>query len=329
MDAINRKKLIKKIKNKQADYLSKIDIDETKINIENRFKKLTGLIARLLRREKASSNGIKSIYSLSKVIFGLSEDFIRLKLLAYSFEYELEILNSYIIDIVESYRISNYHGKTASYAETLLNIYLDLYITLTVKDVTKRLEEYPSFLINPLTGSNLELDVTFEDFKLSFEMQGEHHYTLPNVIAKDIVKRTLTLANNRVLVPVNVFQINHLKLSNLITNSIKDFYNFHNNIVNKTNPSVMEKKGLLSFLKLTQRIILADKVFKPALDYIDRFAEDYRRREEIKGRIVTTTTNAPRQITNISDLDIHYIYKNMRFLKKKEPIKNNAISDDI
>lgn len=311
------------IKVKIKKYLKDSNLEEN-INVVKRFKKLKKLFTDYLRKENSSNNSIKMIPKIARLIFGLNEDFIRLKLLKYDFSYELEIINDRIIEMIEARRNTMYLKKCNSYGETLLNIYLDIFIFLTVyKDVEIEKNINPSFLRYPLTGSNLELDVLIEEIKLAFEFQGEHHYFDTKVINKDAFKMNETFANKRILVPVNIYQLNSTKLSNLIINTIKDYLDLGLVMEDKTKRSLdnnkYDRKAMAVFFKITQRILLATTLFEKALKYLDMKAKKYISEQNIKS-IVSSNTDAPRY-KKTRDLGIRSIYRTLprlnRILKNK------------
>lgn len=115
------------------------------------------------------------------------------------------MLNDYLIYTLNELATTKYNGQCPSYGEALLNCYLDVFITFTTLKTEKEIGINPDFLINPLTGSKLELDVLFEGYKCAFEFQGEHHYTDANVIAKHVFKLNECKNTKRILIPVNIY----------------------------------------------------------------------------------------------------------------------------
>lgn len=70
----------------------------------------------------------------------------------------------------------------------------------------------PSWLVNPTTGRRLEYDFYLPNCRVAFEIQGQHHYTDPYQIAKDQLKKELSLLNNVVLIELSTVQIDPIFL---------------------------------------------------------------------------------------------------------------------
>lgn len=302
-----RKKHLEIIKDNHQIYVNSLELKE---KFEKRFKNLYVKIRNLTRKEFSSLNSLKCIPNIARIIFGIKEDIFRMKLPEYSFQEELLVTNEYLQNAIQQRKVTNYFGK-CKYGETLLNIYLDLYICFTTYKTEKEIEAYPDFLVNPLTGSNLELDINFEDFKLAFEFQGEHHYTVSRVIRKDRFKLNECANNDVILIPINISQLSNIKLSTIIINSIKEFLGIHHFIISKAKCSTVPQKRLSSFYKLTQRIYLANILFKPALDILDSWCNDYINNMRSSSPI-SSSADAPRYIKSNPDLDMKFIYRNLR-----------------
>ncbi|PZU99461.1 MAG: hypothetical protein DCF32_18670 [Leptolyngbya sp.] len=169
-----RQKYKATVKSNQKAYLAALtEQQKVTANLESRFKNLRNKFSAQLRKESGSANSVKLIPTISRILFGLQEDFTRLSLPRYEFQTETEIINEYLISFLERQRITQYMGECQYYGETLLNIYLDLFITLTCLKTPRNIEHKPGFLVNPKTGNILELDVLLEEFLLAFEFQGE------------------------------------------------------------------------------------------------------------------------------------------------------------
>jgi len=148
------------------------------------------------RKSDGSQNALKQVPNLARLVFGLQEDIRRFGLPAFSFDPEKRTINRSIVAALDARLASRYDGFGAprgptSHGEALLHCYLDLFITFTVLQTPKAIGAKPSYLINPRTGNTgeLELDVTFEDFRLAFDFQGHPgHYSDPNTQAKDAFK---------------------------------------------------------------------------------------------------------------------------------------------
>ena len=134
--------------------------------------------------------------NLARLLFGLQEDLRHFGLPLYSFASEKQTINHYLIAALNARWAAHYDGYGAprgptSVGEALFHLYLDLFITFTVLQTPKEIGAKPLYLINPRTGNagELELDVTFEDFRMAFEFQGfPTHYTDPNTMTKDASK---------------------------------------------------------------------------------------------------------------------------------------------
>lgn len=320
MDQAERNRIRKTARYNQLEYLNEYCnatqrdlLDKKFLNFNNKFKTF-------LRSEYASRNSLKQIPHLSSLIWGIQDYQRQLRLVPYGFTTELSIVNKYLITTLDRLSTSKYNSQCASYGEALLNCYLDLYITFTIRATPKEIDAHPNFLVNPLTGSLLELDVFFEDFKLAFEFQGEHHYTNPNVQVKDTTKQLLSSANNHVLIPVNISQLSHNCLASLICNSIKEqhdltaFFNHFNN-------ENVNKRSAHQLYKVIQRICLSHLLYKEAIDWLDAKSQTY-----INGRIpsspISAQTNAPRinHKYDSEDLDISTLYLRIPKLRKLESL---------
>lgn len=311
MDKTERKRIMKAIKLSHESYL--FDLDNNTLiekRFQRRFKNMYNKIRDLLRKEYNSENSLKSIPRIVQIIFGIQEDIRHTKIKKYLFECEIDLICSYVQARINHILNTNYNGKCGSFGETLLNCYLDLMITLTTRKTEKEIEAYPSFLINPLTGQNLELDVLFEGFKLAFEFQGEHHYNDCRVSGKDREKINQCTDNNIVLIPVNAFQLNARSLFDLTANSIKDSLNLGVIVDNMMRTSQSSEKiqcskaEMSNYFKVLQRIKLAHMIFGNILSDLNSRSDRYIRTQNIV-QPVSTTTNAPRAFN--SNLDYGYI----------------------
>jgi hypothetical protein len=65
----------------------------------------------------------------------------------------------------------------------------------------------PYWLKNPSTGKNLELDFYLPHAQLAIEIQGEHHYTNPDQIARDLIKRHILDGFSVTLLDISITQI--------------------------------------------------------------------------------------------------------------------------
>lgn len=318
LDKPQRTKILREIKADHAMYIDSLTGVPNQEQLNTRFSNLQRKLRIQLRKEFGSSSSVKTIPNLARLIFGLHEDILRLGLPSYSFAKEKGVVNIYIREYLEDQKQSKYSGECASYGETLLNCYLDVFITLTVLKTPKKIGTRPAFLVNPLTGSRLELDVLFEDFRLAFEFQGELHYQRPKIQQKDKIKLKKSAKHKKVLIPVNISQLHSQTLQELIVNSLKDYLGLHDVLVTG-DPSQFKKKTvsknqLLHFSKAVQRIYLSKIVFHDTLAWLDGEASAY-----IKGRApsspVSASVPAPRFRHSSMDLDLDYVYRSLKYVK--------------
>jgi hypothetical protein len=153
-------------------------------SFSGRTRVLRRRVGSLLRKKMGSATSAREVPAISKRLFGLIEDAKRLKVEGIDFDAEIGVLNDVLTAVLSKRLASRYDGE-CGYGEALLNAYIDIFITATLPKTSREFEAKPTFLIYPVTGSILELDVMLEDFRLAFEFQGEHHYTNPKVRAKD------------------------------------------------------------------------------------------------------------------------------------------------
>ncbi len=317
MNKTQRTKVIATIKDAHVTYLSSIAASPHAAALQPRFLNLARKLRAFVRKQDGSLNAVKAIPNLSRVLFGLAEDLNRLGLPGYPFAHETKIVNDGAIAALEVRRRSNYSGECASYGESLLNCYLDVFVTFTVLNTPKDIGAKPTFLVNPVTGSVLELDILLEDFRLAFEFQGEHHYMDPKVQAKDAFKLARCGALQRILIPVNISQLQRAELETLIVNSMKDFLGLHEVLLNgdpsKLPIGAASAKQLVGFSKATQRIFLAETIFRPTLDWLDAHASTYVA-NAITRSPVSATTAAPRQTPPTPQLPLGQVYGGLRHI---------------
>ncbi|MGJ0428221.1 hypothetical protein [Methylobacter sp.] len=319
MEKVQRDKIRRRIAGNRSGYLSTIAATRHYQSFERRFDRVQIGFRDLLRKELGSENSLKGIPTLARYMFGLMEDAARLKLPVLTLAYEIELLNDFIIAALEQRRSTKYGGECASYGETLLNCYLDLFVTLTVTKTPRDTGAKPSFLVNPATGSTLELDVLLEDFRLAFEFQGEHHYTKPEVMERDKFKLKECARFQRILIPVNSYQLSSTMLQALILNSIKDHLSIGTllSAPEAFDPSQVtaSKKQLLQFSKMAQRIHLSNILFPIALRWVDDHAASYVSTIALRSPI-STTTLAPRHIAATYEMDVEHIYRRLALVTK-------------
>jgi hypothetical protein len=188
MDKSQRNRITAIIKHHNQQYLNSVANASYYSKFEQRFNNLTRRTTSLTRKEYGSERSLAELSCLGRLISGFMEDVKQKKAPTFSFLEYKNVLNEYLISYLDAKRNNSYNGQCASYGETLFVLYLDLFITATIDNPARKIQANPSFLINPKTGSALEIDVLFENFKLAFEFQGEHHYTDPKTQEKDLFK---------------------------------------------------------------------------------------------------------------------------------------------
>lgn len=315
-----RKKYKAIIKSNHRAYLASLtEQQKASMNLNDRFKNLRNKLFSQLRKECGSANSVKLIPTISRVLFGLQEDFIRLSLPIYEFQTEKEIINEYLILFLERQRATQYAGECQYYGEVLLNIYIDLFVTLTCLKTPRSIEHKPGFLINPKTGSNLELDVLLEEFLLAFEFQGESHYREEKEKEKDQLKLSICARNKLILIPVNISQLGSTVLMKLICNSIKDAIGLDvegKGFIPEQEESHLKlhKKHLRAYMKSCQRIYLASTLFQGALEWADGYAKRFRDTQQNRNPI-SSSTEAPRLSSKVNDVSINDLYYNLKIIK--------------
>jgi hypothetical protein len=270
-----------------------------------------------MRKEYASQNSISEISNLGRLIAGFMEHIRQKKALTFDFIDYKNVINDYLINYLDFKKNSRYERQCNSYGETLFVLYLDIFITATLNQVERELQANPSFLINPRTSANLEIDVFFEDFKLAFEFQGEHHYTDLKTQAKDLFKLNECLNKGIILIPVNISQLNGKNLQILIVNSVKDFLGVHDLFtLNKENFSLrsnIKSKQLLNFCKIVERLYTSTIIFDASVTWLDGEATKYISKIQPRSPI-SSTINAPRQVPPMGDFDIFTLYKGLKHI---------------
>jgi len=327
MNRAERNRIIRPVKARQTAYLALESVASSAHagRLRQRFANFARKLRAFTRKDDGSSNALKTMPNLTRLLFGLQEDLRRLNLPAYSFDAERSTINHSIIAGLDARLTAQYNGYGAprgstSYGEALLHCYLDLFITFTVLGTPKEIGAKPLYLINPKTGNygELELDVEFEDFRLAFEFQGHPgHYADRNTLAKDAFKLAELPAHSRILIPVNISQLNSGSLLSLIANSMKDHVGIHEVLANgdpsKFTPGTATLRQLLQFSKAVQRLYLAASLFREALAWVDGKAGLYLAAPMHAGSI-SATTAAPRHGLSSPDLDLATIYANLRYV---------------
>ncbi len=327
MNRAEREQILCPVKAQHAAYLASIASSPHAQSLHQRFTIFARKLRGFTRKELGSLNALKATPNLARLLFGLREDLQRFGLPRYYFDLEREIINRSIIAALDTRLTRKYDGYGAprgpvSRGEALLNCYLDVFITFTVLRTPKEIGAKPSYLVNPRTGNSgeLELDVEFEGFRLAFEFQGHpSHYADPNTRVKDAFKLAELPVHSRILIPVNVSQLNSGALQSIIANSMKDHVGVHDVLVTgdplSFAPGTASPQQLLRFSKAVQRLYLAKSTFRDALDWIDAKARAYLA-EPMHIGTVSATTPAPRHAHSSHDLDLSSIYANLRCLAK-------------
>jgi len=321
MSLVNRKKVIAEIKENQKSFLEENKLDNIP-NLLRNFKRLNIELRELSRKDFSSNNSLKAIPAICRRIFGISTELKNYTLKKYNFEKEKMLVNQYVKSKIYSNISSKYNGK-CKYGETLLNCYLDLIISFTTNKSKKEIESYPDFLINPITGQNMEVDILFTGFKLGFEFQGEHHYNGrdPKAMTKDKEKLNICVSKGMILIPVNACQLNSYQLSNLICNSVKDFLNIgriSNDIINgKVQKLVLEcrKKDLINYFSVLYRIKMANNIFFDTFKELDIIAGNYTQQQN-RYSPHTTTQIAPRAFDSGMDATFEQLYRTIPKISK-------------
>lgn len=284
-------------------------------NFEERFSKLLKRCNNLVRKDVGSVRSVKLVPQISKIIFGLYEDMIRLSLPKYLFETEKTLINDFIIEWLKIRRETKYFGECQHYGEVLLNLYLDVLVVITTKDINRIIEHRPTYLVNPLTGQNLELDITLEGIKLSFELQGESHYRHSKEKVKDEFKIKKSVEEKKVLIPINLGQLQSEIISNLIANTLKEVLGLHDVLSNngmRQKPLFQTKKwDVMQYKRTIQRMYLAEQWFSPSLEWIDRYATRFITTQK-KWSPISTSINAPSMVGLTKNLSVNFIYKNIK-----------------
>lgn len=322
-----RNRIVTPIKASHATYFAAMEPAIPPLRLKKRFRTLARRIQDLTRKEQGSANTLKIIPNIVSLLFGLQEDILRQGLPPYSFHLEKRAINARIIKALDARLSQKYaaHGAPRgpiSWGESLLNCYVDLFITFTVLGTPKELGAKPTYLVNPTTGSygQLEIDIEFEEFRLAFEFQGHpSHYSDPRVIAKDAFKLKELPVHSRILIPVNVSQLHSRTLQNLIANTLKEFVGVHAVVAfrdpSRFMPSRATPRQITLFCKAVQRLFLAETIFRESLDWIDAHSAAYVSAPVNTGT-VSATTAAPRAGGTTPDIPFATIYANLKYVAK-------------
>lgn len=300
MDAKLKSKYKAILKANHKKYINSLEPHlRSTVNLETRFNNLQNKLKAQLRKTDESANSIRNIPTICRLLFGLQEDIARLSFPEYSFCVEKEIINKFLISFLSYRRRTQFDGECEYYGETLLNLYIDLFITLTCAKTPRKIEHKPGFLVNPRTNQLLELDVDLEEFLIAFEFQGESHYREDKEIEKDKLKLSICANNKLILIPVNIYQLKSNRLMTLILNSIKDAIGINEDGVGMApiNCSKLKihPKHLRSYKKTCQRMYLASTFFQESLLWLDVYAARFRETQTSRNPI-SSSTEAPRLV---------------------------------
>ena len=318
MDAKLKSKYKAILKANHKEYLNSLKPHlRSTVNLETRFKNLQNKLKAQLRKTDESANSIKNIPTICRLLFGLQEDVIRLSLPEYSFYTEKEIINKFLISFLGYRRRTQFDGECEYYGETLLNLYIDLFITLTCAKTPRKIEYKPDFLVSPRTNQLLELDVELEEFLIAFEFQGESHYREEKEIEKDNLKLSICANNKLILIPVNIYQLKSDRLMTLILNSIKDAIGINEDgiglVPNNRNELKIHPKHLRSYKKVCQRMYLASTLFEESLLWLDAYAARFRETQANRNPI-SSSTEAPRLVTKKNDKLVNDLYFGLKHI---------------
>lgn len=327
MERTDRKRIVRQVKTNYADYFALHEVASSPCvqGVNRRLANFTRKFQAFTRKNDGSRNALKAVPHLVSLLFGIEEYLRRLKLPKYPFEMARKTIDNGVTIALDTRLAACYDKYGAargpiSYGEALLNCYLDIFITFTVLNTPKEIGAKPSYLVNPRTGNygELELDLEYEGFKFAFEFQGHPcHYADPLVGAKDAYKLAALPQHSRILIPVNICQLNSIVLETLIANSIKDHLGLHEVLANgdpsKFTSGTASPQQLLRFSKTVQRLCLAHSVFKGSLKWIDGKANAYITKPA-NLTSVSGTKPAPRRGFVSPDLDLQTIYANLRYV---------------
>lgn len=270
----------------------------------------------LLRKELLSINQTKNFIKVNRQIQRISGYCQTNKLFRYNFYEEKIVLNNILISIYEINLESNYDKKCASYGESLLNCYLDTLITLfdrhSEKDITKN---FP-FLNYPPSGENLELDVNFENLKLAFEFQGEYHYVDSRIQKKDKFKLSAMNRERRILIPVNVSQLQTDEIVDLILNAIINSDNIKEVIYYQKEIQKFSRASRNRFLRLLNNFSISLELYRDSFKYLDYRASFYISKLQKSNKNISATTPAPQMISSDEQVSFESLQRLQKILFK-------------
>ena len=315
------------IKESQRRYLARIADLEQVVEVARRFAALSKALRVLLRKDAGSGRSFKALPRVARMISSLDLFLGTADLPKYDFAREKSAVNAIAISGIGDRLQSKYDGQCASYGEAILNGYLDVFIGLTAYGAAKEIAAKPAFLIYPLTGSGLELDVIIEDFKLAFEFQGEHHYSDAGVRAKDQFKLARCGNTGRILIPVNISQLNGGVLRELILNSIKDQRGLHEVVLHRDAwryvPGASTNTQILQFCKAIDRFRLATNIYGETLDWLDGESKAYIA-NSLRRSPVSGTSPAPRSSPALGDLAASGITSAVKYISRARRVAKSS-----
>jgi hypothetical protein len=262
-------------------YLTGITDNGTRQDIDRRLTRLSRLISDLATKDRGSNRSFRLIGPFFRTLFKLTEHLNCRRLPAYDCRFELGILNQAVICYLDGQRETQYSEQCASYGETLLNCYLDIYFRLTNDKTEKDINERPLFLTNEATGQPLELDIQFGEFRLAFEFQGDRHYTSARQMDRDLLKAEKCRQRRIILIPINISQLSHEALAAVILNTIKDDLGFHDVLMCRCAKQAAFGKihgpgaSRSRFATAVKSFHAASWVYKDAIAWLDEHARQY------------------------------------------------------
>jgi hypothetical protein len=262
-------------------YLASMTDNGTRHDIEKRLTRLSRHVCDLATKGRGSNRSFRLAGPVFKALFVLTEHLNCRRLSKYDCRFELSILNQAVISYLDCQRETHYSNQCASYGETLLNCYLDIYFRLTNDKTEKDINQRPLFLTNEATGQPLELDIQFEEFRLAFEFQGDRHYTSARQMDRDLFKSEKCRQRRIILIPINISQLSHGALAALILNTIKDDVGFHDVLMCRCakqdafgkihGPGAQRTR----FATAVKSLYAASWVYQDALAWLDEHARQY------------------------------------------------------
>jgi hypothetical protein len=262
-------------------YLASIANLPVRADTEKRLTRLAGRVLDLATKERGSNRSFRLVGPIFKHIFNLTEHLNSCKLPRHDCRFELRILNQAVISYLDCQRETHYSKQCASYGETLLNCYLDIYLRLTDDKTEKEINQRPLFLTNDATGQPLELDIRFEEFRLAFEFQGDRHYTSVRQMDRDVLKEEKCRQRRIILIPINISQLSHKALTAVILNTMKDDLGFHDVLMCRC--AKQDAFGKIHgpgsarsrFANAVKSFYAATWVYQDALTWLDEHARQY------------------------------------------------------